>query len=572
MRILVPFIAEFSMFLRRKGFSLMVLILPFLSSACSAAEEDQCRSDRTCPDRQVCIDEVCADYELDSETKTGLVDSCTSDLHCSDGQSCMFGQCIIRRNCIFGTKGDLLCETHRFEPPCENASVIAAKDGYVWVGGPQGKFYKTTQSGDVVDLVNAPTSRPGGLAGTDGGFWYADTSDEALYLLTDDFEIVDTVELDFRPDGDIASDGTHAFVSDYDAGILRVGMDSALKQIDLQIDMFWHAGIAFDGNGLWTTNSLWEYKRHSISGQVTNVFHGDDVTGSPTSYGDGDSRVLAASAVTWDETAMWALNDDPFEDEEVLVRRFVEIAFAPEFVELNLLSMDVPPTFVGGVFASGAGDLCWDGSNVWQASPIQMKVFKFNEDLEVLQSLDVPGSSVWGIACNGQHVWTLDYEEGVVFSITHGGEPVSQIDAPGMNPLGLSFDGEALWTSSWEPNKDKESWNRIIRFTPAGKILNSFYVSGQCFMSAIESDGLFVWLIDGAWYPAVEPCETTIRAVTYQGEELMWFPLQEYWEAPPGDHGWRHDANGIALQDDSLFINDLFTGLGRLQIDWGENR
>ena len=490
-------------FVEGKAWNVLLSVL-LVSAACSS-EDEGCYSDQSCPNGQVCVENVCVNYAFDSKSGKTFVDSCSSDLHCSDEQSCMFGQCIIRGQCVFGTKGGLLCETYKFETPCEDASALAAKNGYLWITGRRGKIYKTTQSGAVVDLVNAPTSWPVGLAQATEGFWYSDMGDKTLYKLTDGFEIVDKADLGFFPEGDIACDGTHAFVFDFDAGIIEVGLEQAPKHLGLVEDLFTHSGIAFDGNYLWISDWAWEFRKYTSAGKLKNVYNGDDDTENHSSYGDGDSRVLSADAMAWDGNVLWALNEGASEDPGGLVRRLVEIPLDADAVQLDMVEMAEPPTF-----GNGSGDLCWDGSFLWQASNAQMKLLRLGDDLEVLQSIDAPGASVWGIACDGERIWTVDYEEDTLFEFTHDGQLLSQFDVPGKASTGLSFDGEALWTVSFEPDNDKDNWNRVIRFTPSGKVLNSFYVSGQRFISAIESDGLFVWLIDGAWNPYLDPKQAKI--------------------------------------------------------------
>jgi hypothetical protein len=109
------------------------------------------------------------------------------------------------------------------------------------------------------------------------------------------------------------------------------------------------------------------------------------------------------------------------------------------------------------------GGLTWDGEGYWAAtrkntedSPEQARLYKLDENLNVVRELDPPGVGCQGLAWDGSYLWFVDVFSNNIYVLDVAGDTVSvrnQYNTSFGYLSGIVYDGRNIWITEYDQKR-----------------------------------------------------------------------------------------------------------------------
>lgn len=320
-----------------------------------------------------------------------------------------------------------------FKLDISGSSIVAApgsgtisgltNDGsYLWAAdnnsqNPQ--IYKIEFSGAVVDSFNCPGSMMKGLTYDGSFFWLSawDNGTNQIYKLDLNGNVLSSFEAPGFFTGGLTFDGVYLWYSDNSAD--KIYQLDTLGTIISTIDApCQYAGdMAFDGTYLWVVDEgvASSYKLYQIDNSGI-VISSIETPGS------------APSGLTYSDGYLWNCN---YVSKKIYRISILEEYFSklPEF-EFQYLTHD--------------------GTYLWADDISAGKIHKFNEQGEIIGSIDLPCSQIGGFVYSDSYLWIVgnsgfSFEKLYQVDLSGNIEAAFQASQQLPDPYALTTDGVNLW-------------------------------------------------------------------------------------------------------------------------------
>lgn len=112
--------------------------------------------------------------------------------------------------------------------------------------------------------------------------------------------------------------------------------------------------------------------------------------------------------------------------------------------------------------------LTWDGEFIWMSDDFERKIFKMEENGNIMKSFYYPNMDIHGLAWDGRNIWFVDWVSKYIYKINvNSGKILQKIPAPSKNPAGLCYYNGFLWHTDSDIDV-------IYKINPSGR-LAGFY-------------------------------------------------------------------------------------------------
>lgn len=157
-------------------------------------------------------------------------------------------------------------------------------------------------------------------------------------------------------------------------------------------------------------------------------------------------------------------------------------------------------------------------------------------EIEILETIQAPGSSPAGTAWDGRYLWLNDYQTAILYRLDlHSKQSEDWMLCAGVIS-GLGWDGHALWQSRFD-----ESWLQRINHN-THDIDQTIDIAGHSHLTGVAWDGRHIWVVS-------QKTASLLAIERETGDVVQQLNIP----AASGGLGFHHDALWLGVAETMAF-------------------